>query len=161
MFTVLKLGDWSGVGGTCFYRLCDNGLDAIRERERLGLPSETTGSVAVCMESIVDRRAAESWPEALNCDADLPLAVLNNKPGCEVHALVAAGLIAFSGPIEVLTPNRNVGLRLTLTCTPFELVQWRRAWAAEQETISLRAKLAAAEQEPETLANEHQHDESD
>lgn len=150
MFRVFSVGDWQGVGGSEWLRIAPDGLAAVRRREELGLPSNTHGRVYFQMDQnyVYDRRAAESWPDALNHEADLPPVV--NQYGGEFPAMIEAGLLTFTGPkplphsaTEYTKDFGCVGLRLT--CSAFELVQWRRAWAAEQEAKELRARVTELE----------------
>lgn len=141
MFRVFSLGNWSGVGGTRNYQFAESGLDAVRFREQHGLPPGTDAYLNVIMDDLCDRRAAESWPEALDSDANLPHVRINNCPGRapEFTAMLAAGIVVLAGPEK---DGDAIGIRCKITCSPFELVQWRRAWAAEQRAKEAEAKLA-------------------
>lgn len=153
MFLICRLSDWQGVGGDRFYKFAEDGIAAIRERERLGLPSGTQGWIEVLFRQsdLVDRRAAEAWPEALDSNADLPgvsIGVNRQRRGaaCEFADMVRAGIVVADGPAK---NGDEVRLSFRLACSPFELVCWRRAWAAEQNAKVAQEKLAAAEEEGE------------
>jgi len=125
-------------GGSRIYtEIAEGGIGAVRERERLGLPVDTSGMVYVYIDKVCDRRAAESWPEALNSSADLPSVRTD-----EFRAMLAAGLVGFVGPEK---DGSVVGLRAQFTCTTFEMVQWRRAWAAEQRAKDAEKRLKEME----------------
>jgi hypothetical protein len=153
MFKIFRLGDWSGVNGSKYVRFTPDGLEAIRFREAHGLPVKASGVVGVAAEEIADRRAAESWPEALQYDACLPL-VSCRESGSEFAAMIAAGVFASSGPATVDTEPQGrpvIGLSYRCVVSPFELVQWRRAYAAEQEVQRLKKEILQLEERVKNL----------
>ena len=158
MFKIFELGDWQGVGGSATYRLAKDGAEAIAARENRGLPLDPSGWIPISCEDngLTDRRAAESWPESLNSSADLPLVTVGaNRKSSEFADMVAAAILVpvgpFTSPAQGAFNTAVTGLRFKLAVSPFELVQWRRAWAASQEAADLRKRLSEAESRIEEL----------
>jgi hypothetical protein len=55
--------------------------------------------------------------------------------------------------------SQPVGLLLRLTCTPFELVCWRRAWHAEQRAIKAEAEVLRLEAKLDEMETSEEYDE--
>jgi len=172
VYIINRLGNWQGVGGDRDYQFAPDGAEAVRARERLGLPISTRGIVQVVCEEIVNRAASESWPAELNRDADLPnISCGQSRQSvgreCEFAALVEAGILRAAGPVKVepqtISPDpwQTVGLRFELTCTPLELVSWRRAYSAEQHVRQLKVLLASAQERIDELEAQSEEDSDD
>ncbi len=139
-------------------RLASSGLPAVKAREAAGLPESTDGWITHVCSPISDRRAAEAWPEALNNCADLPSVSQE-----ELDAMILAGAIVLDGPAKckTYTGSEQVGVRLKLTCSPLELVCWRRAWAAEAKAKAAEAKAARLEERIAELEKRDEDDDSE
>ena len=125
-----------------WFQFAPSGIESIRFCEKHGLPASTESRFMVVAESITDRRAAESWPDALDYRADLPdVYVADLGRPCEFADMLAAGVLALAGP-EKIEGDAVPSIRVKPTCSPFELVQWRRAWAAEQRAKEAEAEVA-------------------
>jgi hypothetical protein len=121
---------------------------SVKRREQFGLPENTQGRVrfVVAEANLSDRKAAESWPEGLDCNADLLPMISNGTADCELAAAVAAGILSFNGPTKL---EEEVGVILKLSCSAFELVCWRRAWRAERRALAAEKELAKYQAQPD------------
>lgn len=152
MFTVLSFRTPEVSCGRI--RIAEDGLAAVRKREELGLPASSKGIVTFVPVTVEDRRAAEAWPEALNSMVNHP-AVSTDYSGddSELQDMLRAGILGFSGPVKI---ENTVGLSMKLLCSPFELVCWRRAWAAEQRAEQAKQRANRAERELEEMQAEQE-----
>lgn len=160
MFNILKIGNWQGVGGSEYIRMATDGIEAIRFRENHGLPIDKSGRIRTDCEEVCDRRAAESWPEGLNYEADLPLVLCADgvrKPN-ELHAMILAGIVVSTGPKKFgeESHGQTIGLGYKLAVSPIELVAWRRAWHAEQEAHEAAKEIAELKARITELESEEQ-----